>query len=150
MPFSIKDNPMMLRSIIMDHYKSPRNKRETKDPNYLTIHMKASSCVDDIYVQILYVDGIVKDCLWHGVSCAISTASTSIMSEMVKGKTKEEVEYMLDNYNKMLQAEPFDEDALGEAIAFINTNKQPSRIGCATIGWRGLKSLLEGKTEEGE
>ncbi|MDD4532242.1 MAG: SUF system NifU family Fe-S cluster assembly protein [Bacilli bacterium] len=150
MPFSIKDDPMMLRNIIMDHYQSPRNKRATDDPRYLTIHMKSSSCVDDIYIQILYENDIVVDCLWHGVGCAISTAATSIMSELVKGKTKKEVEYIIDNYNKMLQAEPFDEEALGEAIAFINTNRQPSRIGCATIGWRGLKDLLEGKKEEDE
>lgn len=134
----------------MDHYQSPRNKRATDDPRYLTIHMKSSSCVDDIYIQILYENDIVVDCLWHGVGCAISTAATSIMSELVKGKTKKEVEYIIDNYNKMLQAEPFDEEALGEAIAFINTNRQPSRIGCATIGWRGLKDLLEGKKEEDE
>jgi len=139
---SIKDNPMILRQIIMDHYKSPRNKRETKDERYTSIHMASSSCIDDIYVQLLVEDNIIKDCLWHGVSCAISTAATSIMTDLVKGKTKEQAQYLFENFNNMLNDKPFDEDALGEAIAFINTNKQPSRITCATIGWRGLEDLL--------
>ncbi len=149
MPFSIKDNPMMLREIIMDHYQNPRNKKETDNPNYITIHMAATSCIDDIYVQILFENGIVKDCLWHGTSCAISAASTSIMTTLIKGKSEQEARYIMDNYNKMIDAKDYDESCLGEAIAFINTNRQPSRIGCATIGWRGFLQALEKEKENG-
>lgn len=148
MPISIKNDPMILREIIMDHYQNPRNKKETSDLSYKTVHMASSSCIDDIYVQIKEENGIIKDCLWHGTSCAISTASTSIMTTLIKGKSVKEAEYIMDNYNKMLNEEPFDEVALGEAIAFINTNKQPARVGCATIGWRGLKELLEQDTKD--
>ena len=51
MPFSIKDDPMILREIIMDHYRNPRNKRQVEDPRYKKVHMDSASCIDDIYVQ---------------------------------------------------------------------------------------------------
>ena len=150
MPFSIKNDPMILREIIMDHYQNPRNKRESNDPRYKKVHMDSASCIDDIYVEILMENDIVKDCCWHGVSCAISTASTSIMTTLLIGKKKDECEYILNNYMKMLNEEDFDEECLGEAIAFINTSKQASRIKCATIGWRGVEEIFGEEEHEHE
>ncbi len=151
MPFSINPEEMM-REIIVDHYQNPRNFMEVKDDSYITIHMDSASCIDDIYVQVKIENGIVKDCKWHGKGCAISTASTSIMSELVLGKSEEEAMKIMDEFNKMLSGEPFDEEALGEAICFKNVNRQPSRITCANISWRGLKKafLEEEKKEHGK
>jgi len=143
MPTSIKDNPTILREIIMDHYQNPRNKQEVNDPSYISVHMDSTSCIDDIYIQIKVENDVVTDCKWHGVGCAISSASTSIMSELVKGKTIKQANYIMDNFQKMMNDQPFDEEVLGEAICFVNTNRQPSRITCATIGWRGLHQLFE-------
>ncbi len=151
MPFSINPEEMM-REIIVDHYQNPRNFMEVKDDSYITIHMDSASCIDDIYVQVKIENGIVKDCKWHGKGCAISTASTSIMSELVLGKSEEEAMKIMGEFNKMLSGEPFDEEALGEAICFKNVNRQPSRITCANISWRGLKKafLEEEKKEHGK
>lgn len=143
MPFSIKDNPMMLREIIMDHYQHPRNKKEIDDSRYITIHMDSASCIDDIYIHLLVENDIVKECFWHGNSCAISAASTSIMTCLIKGKSLKEAKNIMDNFNRMINSKSYDENVLGEAIAFINTNRQPSRIGCATIGWRGFNQALD-------
>lgn len=148
MPISIKDNPEILREIIMDHYQNPRNKKETADSRYLEVHMDSASCIDDIYIQLLIENDKVTDCLWHGTGCAISTASTSIMTELIKDKTIKEARYIMDNFAKMLNEQPYDEEALGEAIAFVNTYKQPSRITCANIGWRGLEQLIEKEEAE--
>ena len=128
MPFL--NDPMLLREIIMDHYQNPRNKEEVNDPRYKTIRMDSASCIDDIYIQVLIEDDIVKDCKFHGVGCAISTASTSIMTELVTGKS-------------VILEKPYDPEVLGEAIAFMNTSKQASRINCATIGWRGLEEIFD-------
>lgn len=136
MPISI--NPMMMREIIMDHYENPRNKKETNDPSYKTIHMDSASCIDNIYVQTKTENGIIVDVCWHGESCAISTASTSIMSELVKGLKVEEAKNLYQNFLNMLEDKEYDENILKEAIVFKNTGRQPSRINCATIGWRGL------------
>lgn len=148
MPSSISDNKEILREIIMDHYSSPRNFRETKDPRYLTVHMDSTSCIDDIYLQVLFEDGKVKDVCWHGKGCAISTASTSIMTTLLKGKTVKEADYIMGEFNKMLAEQPFDENAVGEAIAFVNTYRQPSRVTCANIGWRGFEQLVTKEEEE--
>ena len=144
MPFSLRDDPMTLRAIIMDHYQNPRNKREVNDERYKTVHMDSSSCIDDIYVQLLMEDGVVKDVCWHGVSCAISTASTDILCDLLIGRTKEEAEKIIGEYTKMITGkEDYDASVLDEAIAFANTYRQPSRIHCATIGWDAFRELLE-------
>jgi nitrogen fixation NifU-like protein len=142
MSFSIND-PEMLREIIIDNYQNPRNFEDVKDPRYITIHMDSASCIDDIYIHLLVEKDIITDCKWHGKGCAISTASTSIMTDMIKGKSKKEALQMMDEFNKMLNGQPYDENLLGDAICFMNVNRQPSRITCANISWRGLKEALD-------
>ncbi len=150
MPFSIND-PEIMREIIVDNYQNPRNFKEVDDERYITIHMDSASCIDDIYIQVLFDGDIVKDCKWHGKGCAISTASTSIMSEMILNKTKEEALQMMDEFNKMLAGKDFNDEILGDAICFVNVNRQPSRITCANISWRGLqKAFLEEEKKEHE
>lgn len=149
MSFSIKD-PMIMREIIVDNYKNPRNFEEVKDSNYITIHMDSASCIDDIYIYVLFEDHVVKDCKWSGSGCAISTASSSIMTEMIKGKSEEEAMKMMDEFNKMLADEHYDEELLGEANCFANVSRQPSRITCANISWRGLKKAIDQKESKDE
>ena len=139
----ISSSPMMMRQIIMDHYEHPHNKRTPTDDRYLKINMNSESCIDNIDVFLLVENGIVKDCCFDGIGCTISTASTSIMTDLVKGKTIEEAEKIIDNYKKMISEDKFDGELLDEAIVFMNTSKQASRIKCATIGWNGLNELLE-------
>ncbi|MCI6357826.1 MAG: SUF system NifU family Fe-S cluster assembly protein [Erysipelotrichaceae bacterium] len=146
MPISI--SPMMMRQIIMDHYEHPHNKRTPNDDRYLKINMNSASCIDNIDVFLLVENGIVKDCCFDGVGCTISTASTSIMTDLVVGKTLEEAKNIIENYKKMIAEDEFDENLLDEAIVFINTSKQASRIKCATIGWNGLEELIN--ESEGE
>lgn len=136
MPISI--DSMMMREMMMDHYDNPRNKEEVKDSRYKSIRMNSSSCIDDITVQVLLDKDVIKDVKWFGTACVISTAATSVMSELVKGKTLKEAADLMDNYMKMLESQPYNQDKLQEAIIFQNVGRQASRIGCATIGWRGL------------
>jgi nitrogen fixation protein NifU and related proteins len=148
MSFS-KNDPEILREIIIDNYQNPRNFGEVLDPSYITVHMDSTSCIDDIYLQVKIVNGIVSDVKWHGKGCAISTASTSIMTDLMQGKTVAQAEAIMAEFSKMLDGKPYDEDVLGDAIAFMNVNRQPSRISCATIGWRGLqKAFAEEEKKE--
>lgn len=134
----------MMREIIMDHYSHPRNFRETDDESYQTVFMDSTSCTDKIYIQIKIENNILVDVCWHGVGCAISKASTSIMSELLKGKTKDEAEEIIKNYLAMIHEEEYNEELLDEAIVFMNTSKQAARIKCATIGWNGTEKILKG------
>ncbi len=137
------EDPIVLREVIMDHYEYPRNHSLIDDPKYKKIHMASESCIDDIHVQADIEDGIVKDVRFDGVACTISTASTSIMTQLVKGKSIEEARVILDNYFRMIDGQDYDEELLDEAVCMKNVGKQANRIKCATIGWNGLKQLLE-------
>lgn len=144
-------DPKMLRDIIMDHYEYPRNKELTQDDGYMSRHMASDSCIDDITVQTKIEDGKIKDVRFDGVACTISTASTSIMTELVKDKTIEETNEIIDNYFKMIDQKEYDEDLLEEAVAFQGVGKQANRINCATIGWKALRDMVnesEGKDHE--
>lgn len=139
---SLREQGELLRQIIMDHYQYPRNHGLVNDGKYATKHMASASCIDDIEVQVKVEDGIVSDVRFDGVACTISTASTSIMSELVIGKNKEEVKYLMDQFFSMIDGKDVDEEALAEAIAFCNVGKQANRIKCATIGWRAMADLM--------
>lgn len=138
----LMDDPMILRSIIMDHYEYPRNHELTEKEDYKKKHMASESCIDDIYVQAKIEDGIVEDIRFDGVACTISTASTSIMSELLKGKTTQEAKHIIENYYQMIDQKEYDEELLEEAVAFHNVGKQANRIKCATIGWTAMEELL--------
>lgn len=142
----IKDylkDPLFLREIIMDHYQNPRNKHLFEhDEHYLEKHMNTDSCIDDIKVQAKIENGVIKEVVWDGTACVISTSSTSIMTQLLKGKTIAEARQLIDTYNKMINLEDFDVDSMQEAIAFSQVGKQANRIGCATIGWRAISELI--------
>lgn len=139
----IFNDPSFMQAIIMDHYKYPHNKRTVEDESYQKIHMDSDSCVDDIYVYLKVSNGVINDVAFDGIACTIATSSTSIMTDLVMGKTVEEARNIIKHYLAMINNEDYDEELLEEANVFQNTYKQANRIKCATIGWQGLKELLE-------
>lgn len=137
------NDPNLLREIIMDHYKYPRNKHLMEEDDHVyCAHMAADSCIDDIKVMAKVKNGIIEDVCFDGVACVISTASTSIMTELLKNKTVAEAKQIIDTYNKMINLEPFNDELLAEAVAFSQVGKQANRIGCATIGWRAISQII--------
>lgn len=139
------DDPLFLRQIIMDHYENPRNKRVPDNlADYQSVHMKTDSCIDDLTIYVLIKDGVIEDLSFDGVACTISTSSTSIMSEMLKGKSKAEALILIEEFDKMLRLEAFDVDMMHEANAFKNVGRQANRISCARLGWQGVYQALKG------
>lgn len=145
MPTSFDFNPMMMREIIMDHYKNPRHKSDCPQPEaYLQKHSASVNCIDDIDLFLKVEEGKIADALWQGTACTISTASTDILCDLLMGKTFEEAEAIIAEYTKMITGEQdYDGELLDEALAFMNTFHQPSRIHCATIGWDAARELLK-------
>ena len=135
----------MMRSIIMDHYSNPTNKHQPNTDQFTKVHMHSDNCIDDLDIFLLVENGIVKDACFDGVACTISTASTDIMCDLLKGKNIEEAKNIIKQYDNMIHEQPFDEEVLEEAIVFINTSKQAARIRCATIGWNAADQVLKGK-----
>lgn len=141
------NDPAMMREIIMDHYQYPRNHELVKDDErYESVNMNSSTCIDNIDVQARFDDQVIADIRFDGEACAICTASTSIMTELLSGKTIDEAEQIIENYMNMIYEKDYDADLLEEAIAFQNTHKQANRIKCATLGWRAIEKLIAKKT----
>mgnify|MGYP003291984628 CR=1 FL=1 len=139
----------LYRQVIMDHYKSPRNKGLKQDDGYINLRLKNPSCGDDVTIQALIVKGIIKEVRHEGTGCSICCSSASVMTEVLKGKTVEEAEAIINDYYSLIKGEEVkDEDALDEAIAYRGVANFPARVKCATLSWRALGAILEGKKGE--
>lgn len=145
MPTSIELNPMMMREIIIDHYNAPRHKAKPSSlDGYLSTHSSSVNCIDDIDVWLKEENGTIVDACWDGTACAISTASTDILCDLLIGKKDEEAKKIQEEYTKMITGqEEYDASVLDEALCFTNTHRQPSRIHCATIGWDAFAKLIQ-------
>jgi len=131
------------REIMLDHYSNPNNKKAIIDERYKSIHNASDSCIDDITVYMLVEDNVIKDCKFDGVGCTICTASTDIMCELVTNKSLQEAKEIIDEYYKMIDEKPFDEDVLEEANAFDTLYQQANRIKCGTIGIHTIEDLIK-------
>lgn len=140
---SILNNPAIMRQIIMDHYENPRNKRNIDDPSYKKVRMNSTSCIDDITIFIKDNNQVIEDIAFDGIGCTLAIASTSILTEMIKGRSVKEADYIIEQYFLMHQQKEYDQEILDEALVFVNTYKQASRIKCATIGSEGIKLILK-------
>lgn len=141
-------DPSYYREIIMDNYSYPHHKQLKDDADYDSRHMASDSCIDDITVQARICDGKVQDVRFDGEACTISTASTSILTQLVEGKTVEEARKIIDNYFHMIHGEPYDPEVLEDAVAFEGVARQPNRINCATIGWKALDDMLSAQEKK--
>ncbi|MBR4421799.1 MAG: SUF system NifU family Fe-S cluster assembly protein [Erysipelotrichaceae bacterium] len=143
---SIKDyfnDQNLMRELLLDHYKYPHNHGLIDNEKYRSRHMSSASCIDDITVQLDLDEDRIKDIRFDGVACTISTASTSIMSDLLIGKTVEEARTIIDNYRNMIDNKDYDPEVLEEANVFQNVYKQANRIKCATIGWDAVSDMLK-------
>ena len=145
---SLLADPEILRELIMDHYQYPHNHKLKDDDRYRMKHMASESCIDDIKVQAKIENGIIEDICFDGVACTISTASTSMMTDLLKGKTTDEAKEIIADYLNMTNGKEYDPDMLEEAVAFQNVYRQANRIKCATIGWNAMEELIE-ESEKG-
>lgn len=142
-------NPQLMRTIILNHYDQPYHKKTpVNKEEYLQIHLHATGCIDDITLFLKVKENKVSEAFFDGIGCTISISSTSILLTMIEGMEINDVIHLVDEYQKMLNQQPFDEQLLEEAVVFQNTAKQPSRIKCALIGWEGALKLLNNEVKE--
>jgi nitrogen fixation protein NifU and related proteins len=134
---------MVKRQIIMDHYNNPRHHHLINKKNGISVRNKSASCIDDITMEAVIEDDIIKEIGFEGQACTISTAATSIMTEQVLGKSIAEAKEIIKNYNNMVYEKEFDEAMVDEGIAFENVGKQANRIKCATIGYDTLAQIID-------
>ena len=106
------------------------------------------SCGDDITLQILIEDEIVKEIAYIGEGCAISHASTEMLAELIEGKTVEEAKELIETFLGMIKKDITEEEKLeklGSAIVLQNISNMPARVKCAVLAWHTLKEALKNK-----
>ncbi len=136
----------LYREIILDHYRTPRNRGELEPPA-VSVEGHNPLCGDEIRIFLDVKDGVVTDVKFSGSGCSISQSSASMMTNAVKGKSVEDVKAIVRKFKHMMTVEddetPLDENVkLGDLEALQGVVKFPVRIKCATLSWNTLVDAL--------
>lgn len=134
----------LYRQVILDHSSHPHHHGLLEDATD-QVEMNNPTCGDEIRLQLKIEDGVIKDVRFDGSGCSISTASASMMSDAIIGKTEAEALEMIEQFSQMVQGENADTDVLGDAAILSGVAKFPARIKCATLGWKALERAIEAK-----
>jgi nitrogen fixation protein NifU and related proteins len=138
----------LYRSVIMDHYKNPRNKGVLADNN-ITIDMNNPTCGDVIHLTLQVEEDIVQNAKFEGEGCSISMASASMMTQIVKGKNVEEAVKLAHVFSDMMLGKDIDDSIdLGDIEALAGVAKFPARIKCATLAWKAMEKGVGKDSEE--
>jgi nitrogen fixation NifU-like protein len=135
----------LYQQVILDHNKSPRNFKKLENANHIAEGYNPL-CGDKINLYLIVEDDIVKDVGFQGSGCAISKASASLMSSIVKGKTKKEVEELFSKFHDLVTGKLNNEadiEALGKLAVFAGVRDFPARVKCASLAWHTLISALK-------
>ena len=130
------------RDIILDNYTNPSNRGRVDNKDYIYVNTNNSSCIDNIDLYILIENNTIKDIKFEGEACAISTASTSIMTKELIGKSVDEAIEFINNFDNMINEKEYDESLFNEAIVFDEIYKQENRKTCATLPYKGILDAL--------
>jgi nitrogen fixation NifU-like protein len=134
----------LYQEVILDHYKRPKNKELKPNPT-VQVHHVNTSCGDEITLNLKLSGDLVESVTWTGVGCSISQASTSVMSELLTGKSSSESLDLVDEFQRMLQSKGSDlgnESRLEDGVAFAGVARFPARVKCALLGWMAFKDAV--------
>ncbi len=144
----MNDLRQLYEETILDHNRKPRNYPLRPACTNHSAHGFNSLCGDEFRVHACVEDGVIKDIGFEGGGCAISTASASLMTEAVKGKTVAEAEALFRNVHEVLTEEGQRVEGktlLGKLAALVSVREHPLRVKCATLAWHTLHAALSGK-----
>jgi len=131
----------LYQEIILDHYKHPHHKG-LREPFGAEVHHVNPTCGDEVTLRVQLADGVVQDVSYDGQGCSISQASTSVMTDLVIGRSLDDAMARHEAFLELMQSkgalEP-DEEVLEDGIAFAGVSKYPARVKCALLGWMAFK-----------
>ena len=139
----------LYQQVILDHNKKPRNFRVLEEANRKQEGYNPL-CGDQLTVYLQMDGDVIKDISFQGSGCAISKAAASMMTAAVKGKTKQEVEAIFDEFHRMVKGElnpQTDPNHLGRLAIFSGVCEFPARVKCASLSWHTVRAALEGIAE---
>ena len=134
----------LYQQVILDHNKKPRNFRKLETSNHSAEGFNPL-CGDQLTVYLNLEDDQVKEVAFEGSGCAISKASASMMTQAVKGKSKEQAEELFKEFHSMVTGEldeETDENSLGNLRIFAGVREFPVRVKCATLPWHTMHAAL--------
>jgi nitrogen fixation protein NifU and related proteins len=134
----------LYQELILDHQKRLRNFHAVENPD-----RKAEGfnplCGDRITLYLKFENGFVRDVGFQGSGCAISTASASMMTESLKGRTEAEIDALFESFHDLVTGKAeADGAALGKLAVFAGVRDYPVRVKCATLAWHTLRAALQG------
>lgn len=132
----------LYQEIILDHSKKPRNFGPLENAS---AHAEGFNplCGDRLTLELKLDGDIVKDARFRGAGCAISVASASLMTEALKGKTREQAEQMFQRFHQLLTTDAPQPEDLGKLAVFSGVREYPMRVKCATLAWHTLHAALQ-------
>jgi nitrogen fixation NifU-like protein len=137
----------LYKDLILDHYRRPRNRHSVAEPKVVGEAFNPL-CGDEIAVEVHFDGDVLSDVGFAGRGCSLSQASSSMMTEAVKGKTAAEAKALIDAFTRMMTDPDFQpSDELGDLEAFTGVAKYPVRVKCATLAWHALLDLLSRQGE---
>ena len=138
----------LYQELILDHGSRPRNLKRLADANH-SAEGYNPLCGDKVKVYVNLDGEVVKDISFEGAGCAISTASASIMTETLKGKTRAEADALFEMFHDLVtgQERKLDSPELGKLAVFSGVSEFPMRVKCATLSWHTLRAAIKGKEE---
>ena len=131
--------------LIAEHSRNPEHRHHLENPT-LTERGHNPSCGDEITLELSVADGKIIDASFTGVGCAISQASTDMMIELLKSKTVEEAQRLVDLFLSMIKGEVADDselEDLEDATALKNIANMPARVKCATLAWHTFNTAID-------
>ena len=137
----------LYQEVILEHNKNPRNFREISDADQYA-DGKNPLCGDALRVYVAMDGDTIRDVAFKGSGCAISKASASMMTQSVKGKTRDEAEHIFKEFHNMVTGEldiETDENNLGKLKIFSGVLEFPARVKCASLSWHTLNAALKGE-----
>jgi nitrogen fixation NifU-like protein len=140
----------LYQEVILDHNKQPRNFGELSTADHRA-EGHNPLCGDRLSLDLTLDAGRIVDIRFRGQGCAISTASASLMTEAVKGKTVDEVNALFAGFHEMLTGDPSapaeSAEELGKLVVFAGVREFPIRVKCATLPWHTLRAALRGASD---
>ena len=133
----------LYQEMILDHYRRPRTKGTLANAD-ASVEMKNPLCGDEINLQVAFADGSVSDLKFSGRGCSISQASASMMTQLVKGKRKEEIDAIRKQFRELMlgDSSAADDPQLGSLRALSGVARFPARVKCALLAWNALETAL--------
>ena len=133
----------LYRDVIVDHNRRPRNRGRLPGATHSALGNNPL-CGDRLHVDVDLVNDVIRDLRFEGSGCAISTASASLMSEAVKGKTRAEAAELFGAVHRMLTDDASGAARLGKLAALAGVREFPARVKCASLCWHTLNAALAG------